>query len=154
MDIAERIKQARKTAGLTQAELAVAVDVSQPTVNGWERGAFVPARDRVDQIAGATDTSRQWLEFGEEAAVPADPAVGDPEPRSATASTEITSTAGADSQSSVPPPSSSGADQLNSMAVAVDDVITRSCGGGGLSAVTTVPLDRAPVPLALLAETW
>ncbi len=105
MDIAERIKQARKTAGLTQAELAVAVDVSQPTVNGWERGAFVPARDRVDQIAGATDTSRQWLEFGEEAAVPADPAVGDPEPRSATASAEITSTAGADSQSSVPPPS-------------------------------------------------
>jgi prephenate dehydratase len=66
MSIAERIKQARTAAGLTQTQLAAAVDVSQPTVNGWERGAFVPARDRVDRIAQATNTSRRWLELGEE----------------------------------------------------------------------------------------
>ncbi len=66
MTIAERIKQARTNAGLTQTELAAAVGVSQPTVNGWERGAFVPARERVDQIAQATNASRQWLELGEE----------------------------------------------------------------------------------------
>ena len=66
MNIANRIKQARVAADLTQAELAAAVDVSQPTVNGWERGAFMPSRERVDRIAQATKTTRQWLELGDD----------------------------------------------------------------------------------------
>ena len=65
MSIAKRIKQARVDADLTQADLAAAVDVSQPTVNGWERGAFAPSRDRVERIAYATTKSRLWLELGE-----------------------------------------------------------------------------------------
>ena len=64
MNIAQRIKQARVDANLTQADLAAAVDVSQPTVNGWERGAFAPSRDRVERIARATKKSRLWLELG------------------------------------------------------------------------------------------
>ena len=64
MNIAKRIKQARVDADLTQADLAAAVDVSQPTVNGWERGAFTPSRDRVERIAQATKKSRRWLELG------------------------------------------------------------------------------------------
>jgi prephenate dehydratase len=68
MSIAKRIKQARVDADLTQADLAAAVDVSQPTVNGWERGAFAPSRDRVERIAYATTKSRLWLELGGEGA--------------------------------------------------------------------------------------
>lgn len=66
MNIANRIKRARAARDLTQAELAAAVGVSQPTVNGWERGAFTPSRDRVDVIAQITKTSRLWLELGYE----------------------------------------------------------------------------------------
>ena len=64
MCIAKRIKQARLDADLTQSDLAAAVDVSQPTVNGWERGTFAPSRDRVESIAQATKKSRLWLELG------------------------------------------------------------------------------------------
>ena len=40
MSIGERIKLARTSAGLTQSELAAKVDVSQPTINGWERARY------------------------------------------------------------------------------------------------------------------
>lgn len=65
MSIGERIKLARTSAGLTQSELAAKVDVSQPTINGWERGGFEPSRDRVERIAQATKSNRLWIEHGD-----------------------------------------------------------------------------------------
>lgn len=77
MSIGERIKLARISSGLTQAEVAAAVEVSQPTINGWERGAFVPSRDRVERIAQATNSSRRWLELGSETEVQVVPVPSD-----------------------------------------------------------------------------
>jgi prephenate dehydratase len=64
MRIAARIRQARQRAGLTQAALANAVGVAQPTVNGWESGQFEPSRARIERLAEATGTTPEWLEFG------------------------------------------------------------------------------------------
>ncbi len=64
MRIGTRIKQRRKAASLSQAALGKAVGVSQPTVNGWERGDFEPSRARLGAIAEVTDTTVEWLAFG------------------------------------------------------------------------------------------
>ena len=62
--LADRIKQVRHTAGLTQAELAEALGVSQPTVNRWETGETEPARTTLEQLAEVTGTTPEWLAFG------------------------------------------------------------------------------------------
>jgi prephenate dehydratase len=62
--LADRIKQVRQTAGLTQAELADALGVSQPTVNRWETGETEPARTTLEQLAEATGAAPEWLAFG------------------------------------------------------------------------------------------
>ena len=51
--IGERIRLARKGAGLSQAALAGACNVSQATVSAWEGGGHGPSHQHFEAIAGA-----------------------------------------------------------------------------------------------------
>lgn len=51
--IGKAIRLARRSAGLSQAELADAVGVHRPTVSAWEREANTPTRSNVEDVARA-----------------------------------------------------------------------------------------------------
>jgi transcriptional regulator with XRE-family HTH domain len=65
MTLATRLKTSRKKFGLSQAELAKQVDVSQPTIANWERGGHIPRPDALSRIAKALKTDPAWLLSGE-----------------------------------------------------------------------------------------
>lgn len=69
MSLALRLKTTRKKLGLSQAELARQVNVSQPTIANWERGGHIPRQDALGRIASALGTDPAWLVSGE---MPAD----------------------------------------------------------------------------------
>lgn len=62
--IGERIRQARKVAGLNQAALAERVGVSQPAVANWESGVHDPRRLMLAKLAEALSTPLEWLAEG------------------------------------------------------------------------------------------
>lgn len=62
--IAKRLKSARRDAGITQADLAAMLDVSQPTVNRWEGGDSEPARAQIVALAKVLNATPEWLAFG------------------------------------------------------------------------------------------
>lgn len=64
--IGGRIKQAREQAGLTQPDLADALDVTTRTVQNYESGDTKPYKN-IAQIAEITGVSTRWLLHGEEA---------------------------------------------------------------------------------------
>ncbi|MDX7953736.1 helix-turn-helix domain-containing protein [Lichenihabitans sp. Uapishka_5] len=57
-----RIKQARTDKGLSQRELAEAMDVSVQAVSQWERGKTIPEYSRFNMLANILGVSRNWLE--------------------------------------------------------------------------------------------
>jgi transcriptional regulator with XRE-family HTH domain len=63
-NIGQRIAQARREAGLTQAQLAEALDITRRSIQGYEAGKVVPYR-HLDELAAATGRSRGWLLRGE-----------------------------------------------------------------------------------------
>jgi prephenate dehydratase len=64
MTLAERLKQARQGAAMTQQVLAATLGVSQPTVNRWETGEAEPSRAQTEALADALGRSPAWLAFG------------------------------------------------------------------------------------------
>ena len=62
--IGDRIKQARKAAGLNQADLAAGVGVSQPAVANWESGVHDPRRMMLAKLSKALSTPLEWLADG------------------------------------------------------------------------------------------
>jgi len=68
MTLARRIAEARRQAGLTQADLADRLGVAQSTLARWESGAREPARAVVRRLAQLLRVSAGWLESGEGAA--------------------------------------------------------------------------------------
>jgi transcriptional regulator with XRE-family HTH domain len=62
--IGERIRAARKAAGLNQAALAERVGVSQPAVANWESGVHDPRRLMLAKLAEALETPLDWLAEG------------------------------------------------------------------------------------------
>lgn len=64
LSIGERIRQARKQAGLNQSELASRVGVSQPAVANWESGVHDPRWVMLAKLADALSTSLDWLAEG------------------------------------------------------------------------------------------
>lgn len=62
--IGERIKSARKAAGLSQAELASRIGVSQPAIATWESGIHDPRRVVLAKLADALSLSHEWLSAG------------------------------------------------------------------------------------------
>lgn len=51
MEIGQKIKKMRKEAGISQEELAFALEVSRQTVTRWERGRMIPDTERVAALA-------------------------------------------------------------------------------------------------------
>ena len=70
--IGERIRAARKRAGLNQANLAARVGVSQPAVANWETGLHDPRRVVLIKIADALGVSADWLGGGARSALEQD----------------------------------------------------------------------------------
>jgi transcriptional regulator with XRE-family HTH domain len=70
--IGARIRRARKAAGLNQAELALRVGVSQPSVANWESGVHDPRRLMLAKIGEALAVSPEWLAGGERSATERD----------------------------------------------------------------------------------
>lgn len=59
--LGHRIKVLRLGAGMTQAELAERLSVTQPAVSQWETGAIMPLRAAQFEIADALHTTRSRL---------------------------------------------------------------------------------------------
>lgn len=66
-----RIKQLRKNAGLTQAELGEKLGVVKQTVSSWENNISEPNGDTLIQMSKILDTSPAYL-FGEDSTVETD----------------------------------------------------------------------------------
>lgn len=67
MDFAQKLRQMREKAGLTQGDLADKLDVSRPAVSSWESGKIRPRLNKLQQLAELFDTSVADL-MGEDAA--------------------------------------------------------------------------------------
>jgi len=70
--IGERIRKARKTRGLSQADLALRIGVSQPAIANWESGIHDPRRLTLAKLADALQTSLEWLAAGDRSAFETD----------------------------------------------------------------------------------
>lgn len=64
MDIKQRIVKARKEAGMSQDQLALATGKSRSAVAQWESGEVRPRHKTIVQIAEATSKPLLWLESG------------------------------------------------------------------------------------------
>ncbi|MGZ8317564.1 MAG: XRE family transcriptional regulator [Telluria sp.] len=73
MSIHQRIRERRTELGLSQADLAALVGVSQSAVQLWEKedrdGGTAPQRKRLDLLAGQLKVSAEWLLSGNSANV-------------------------------------------------------------------------------------
>lgn len=67
-----RIRQARKAHGVSQADLALAIGVSQPAIASWESGIHDPRREVLGRVADALEVPFDWLAAGAVSTVRAD----------------------------------------------------------------------------------
>jgi len=70
--IGERIKKARKSVGLSQADLAARIGVSQPAIANWESGVHDPRRLMLAKLAEILETPLDWLAAGDRSRVESD----------------------------------------------------------------------------------
>ncbi len=70
--IGERIKQARKTRGLSQTDLARRIGVSQPAIANWESGVHDPRRLTLAKLADALEAPLDWLAAGDRSSAESD----------------------------------------------------------------------------------
>ena len=61
MKLYEKLTQARKAAGLTQADVAARLDVSRQAVSRWESGQSKPSTEKLLELANIYDVSLDWL---------------------------------------------------------------------------------------------
>jgi DNA-binding XRE family transcriptional regulator len=61
LEIAERIKVARKAKGWSQDTLAKEIGVSKGNVSRWESGEHNPERSNLEALAEALDVVESWL---------------------------------------------------------------------------------------------
>ena len=59
--ISERIRQQRKEKGLTQADLAELLGMSEMTIRRWEAGKSSPRIDELQKVASMLETSVEYL---------------------------------------------------------------------------------------------
>lgn len=62
--LGDRIKLAREGKGLTQADLASALDTQWQQVSRWERNQSVPRAKTLKRISAETQSSFEWLQTG------------------------------------------------------------------------------------------
>lgn len=61
MTLCEKLTQARKAAGLTQADVAAKLNVSRQAVSRWESGQSKPSTEKLLALAKIYDVSLDWL---------------------------------------------------------------------------------------------
>jgi transcriptional regulator with XRE-family HTH domain len=61
VNLARRIAEARRDAGLTQADLAATMGVSVAAVQTWEQGTFTPRPKRLHALAEALGKPVEWF---------------------------------------------------------------------------------------------
>ena len=61
MELKDRLQLARKRAGLKQAEVARAFDVTSQAVSQWERGEAAPELEKILRLARLYDVALTWL---------------------------------------------------------------------------------------------
>lgn len=66
MSIGQRIRDARKKAGMTQAELAEKLGISYVGVSQWERDIRNPKQETIQRLSDALGCDFYWLLWGEE----------------------------------------------------------------------------------------
>lgn len=64
--LGERIKVARKSAGLTAEDFARRLGVTSKTVRGWEKARRVPRANQLVMMAGMLNVTAPWLLEGRE----------------------------------------------------------------------------------------
>ena len=74
--IGERIRQARKSKGMSQADLAQRIGVTQPAIANWESGVHDPRRLTLAKLADAIEAPLDWLAAGDRSAVESDKHAG------------------------------------------------------------------------------
>ena len=79
MDLTERLAQARKARGLSQAEAAERLNVSRQAISRWETGAGMPTLDNLIQMGKVYEVSLDELVYGTEAAEAGEEAAPEPE---------------------------------------------------------------------------
>ena len=62
-----RIKTVREELGLSQAELAIGINVSQGSISGWEKGISFPSEKVLDVLIKTYGIKREFLLNNEEA---------------------------------------------------------------------------------------
>ncbi|MDO8282709.1 MAG: helix-turn-helix transcriptional regulator [Thermodesulfovibrionia bacterium] len=66
--LGQRIKIARKKAGLTQDKLAKAIGVAYPTLNKYERGHRIPSAELLSKMSETLQCDPGWLLVGDNSA--------------------------------------------------------------------------------------
>ncbi len=64
--LGERIKIARKSAGMTAEDFAKRLGVTSKTVRGWEKARRVPRANQIIMMAGMLNVTAPWLLQGRE----------------------------------------------------------------------------------------
>ncbi|BCK46598.1 TPA: helix-turn-helix transcriptional regulator [Streptococcus suis] len=59
--IAERLKELRKEAGLTQKQVADALQVAQNSYSNWEKGIRTPLNPTIDKLAELFNVTSEYL---------------------------------------------------------------------------------------------
>jgi len=70
--IGERIRQARKSRGLSQSDLAQRIGVSQPAIANWESGLHDPRRLMLAKLGAALEYPLDWLAAGDRSVAESD----------------------------------------------------------------------------------
>ena len=70
MELTERLAQARKARGLSQADAAERLNVSRQAISRWETGVGTPSLDSLIQMSQLYGVSLKELVYGPEAAQP------------------------------------------------------------------------------------
>lgn len=66
LTVAQRIRQARERAGLTQVQLAERLGVHGNTISGWERGTQEPRGHLLLKLSAQLRVTPFWLQGGKE----------------------------------------------------------------------------------------
>ena len=61
MEIKERLREARKTRGMKQSDLAARMGVRNSTISAWETGQNRPDMDDIQKLCGILDVSASWM---------------------------------------------------------------------------------------------
>ena len=76
----DKIREARKAAGLTQRQLAEAINVSNTSISNWEKGLSRPDPDTIQNLCWALDVQPNYF-FGAESRISPDNILPMPEMR-------------------------------------------------------------------------